>query len=386
MPPDLDDDLKSWLRLVSTPGVGRIKARRLLAALGSPQAVFDAPRSTLTELVDARAAAALHALPANLDTLWERTRAWLSDTPAGAVPRSLLTLGDPRYPRVLLELADPPMLLHALGRVDLLDRPLLAVVGSRHATAQGLEHARAFCRDLSRQGVCIVSGLALGIDAAAHEGALDGSGSTIAVVGTGLDRLYPRQNLTLAQHIAERGLVLSEFVLGTAAHASHFPQRNRIIAGLSLGTLVVEATLESGSLITARLALESGREVLAIPGSIHSPQSRGCHALIKQGAKLVECTQDILDELNLRTASPTVGLVASSSTCPAAGESDSETSDDADTDPILAALGWSPATLDVLQIRTGWSTSDLTVRLLELELTGAVARLPGQIFQRLAQA
>jgi DNA processing protein len=229
-----------------------------------------------------------------------------------------------------------------------------------------------------------VSGLAQGIDAAAHEGALEGSGSTIAVVGTGLDRLYPRKNLALGQLIAESGLLLSEYALGTPPLAAHFPQRNRIIAGLGLGTLVVEAALQSGSLITARLAIESGRDVMAIPGSIHSPQARGCHALIKQGAKLVESTEDILEELGIspRTnATPMSGL-AKDQPPPdiAAAESGDE------PDPVLRALGWSPATLDVLQVRTGLSASELTVRLLELELAGAVTLSPGQIFQRLAQA
>lgn len=378
-------ELGAWLRLIETPGVGRTRARRLLAALGSPQAIFEAPEAVLREVVDAQSARALRQAPAGLADLLARTRAWL-DASTSACPRQVLTLADTRYPRMLLEQPDPPVLLHATGRLDLLDRAAVAVVGSRNPTAQGRDNARAFARALGEAGVCVVSGLALGVDACAHEGALDTPGRTIAVVGTGLDRLYPRQNLALGQRIAQEGLVVSEYVLGTPAVAAHFPQRNRIIAALGLGTLVVEATLQSGSLITARMALEAGREVLAIPGSIHAPQSRGCHALIKQGAKLVESTDDILDELGILRASPMPAIGAipeglQNNPAPAQEAPEGDTAD-----PVLRALGWSPATLDVLQIRTGLSAADLAVRLLELELQGQVAQLPGQIFQRLAQA
>jgi DNA processing protein len=376
------EELDAWLRLLATPGVGRITARRLVASLGSAAAVFNASPAAWRELTDRRTAEALGRIPEGLNELLTRTRQWLEE--AAPYPRHILLLGDPRYPRLLLELADPPLLLYATGQLALLDRAAVAVVGSRNPTAQGHENARAFAKALSQAGVCVVSGLAQGIDAAAHEGALEGSGSTIAVVGTGLDRLYPRKNLALGQLIAESGLLLSEYALGTPPLAAHFPQRNRIIAGLGLGTLVVEAALQSGSLITARLAIESGRDVMAIPGSIHSPQARGCHALIKQGAKLVESTEDILEELGIspRTnATPMSGL-AKDQPPPdiAAAESGDE------PDPVLRALGWSPATLDVLQVRTGLSASELTVRLLELELAGAVTLSPGQIFQRLAQA
>ncbi len=388
-------ELGAWLRLIETPGIGRTKARRLLAAWGSPQAIFEAPEAALREVVDASSARALRQTPVGWADLLARTLAWLeASTPAS--PRHVLTLADARYPRMLLEQPDPPVMLHATGRIDLLDRAAVAVVGSRNPTAQGRDNARAFARALGEAGVCVVSGLALGVDACAHEGALGTPGSTIAVVGTGLDRLYPRQNLALGQRIAQEALVISEYVLGTPAVAAHFPQRNRIIAALGLGTLVVEATLQSGSLITARLALEAGREVLAIPGSIHAPQSRGCHALIKQGAKLVESTDDILDELGILRASPMPPIGAApdhSAGRPGDTRTDAqetppppETSDTDSSDPVLRALGWSPATLDVLQIRTGLSATDLTVRLLELELQGQVAQLPGQIFQRLAQA
>ncbi|MFM2057565.1 MAG: hypothetical protein RLY71_1950, partial [Pseudomonadota bacterium] len=262
-----------------------------------------------------------------------------------------------------------------------------------------------FACALSQAGLAVVSGLALGIDGAAHEGALLGPGGTIAVIGTGLDRVYPRSHLDLAHRIARHGLLLSEFPLGTAPLAANFPQRNRIIAGLGLGTLVVEAALQSGSLITARLAADHGREVFAIPGSIHSPQSRGCHALIRQGAKLVESTQDILEELRLAAPTPATATPAPAgrpgqaprpqraANSPAtAVQVQAEllptiVSDDAQaSDAVLEALGHGPATLDALQARTGWSTADLSVHLLSLELCGEVERLPGQLFQRLARA
>ena len=366
------DELAGWLRLLETPQVGRESARRLLAAFGSAQAVFDAPMAARREVVAATAAAALARPPAALDSLLSTTLAWLHATDAPA-PRHVITLGDPLYPPALLETADPPLLLYAQGQVDLLQRPAvtLAVVGSRNPTRQGIDNARAFAAHLSRAGLVVVSGLATGIDAAAHEGALDGPTGTIAVVGTGLDRVYPSRHLDLAHRIACSGILLSEYSLGTPPLPANFPLRNRIIAGLSRGTLVVEAALQSGSLITARLALEAGRDVFAIPGSIHSPQSRGCHTLIKQGAKLVDSAQDILEEFG--QASPAAGVPESPGA--AAGPAD----------PLLEALGYDPVSLEALIARTGRSAADLNGSLLELELDGRVARLPGQLFQRTAQ-
>ncbi|PPE68593.1 DNA-protecting protein DprA [Caldimonas thermodepolymerans] len=361
------DELAAWLRLVETPGIGRDSARKLLAAFGPPQAVFEHPPDAWREVVPPAQATALARPREDLAALVESTRQWL----AADAHRHVLTLGDPAYPRLLLETADPPLLLYAAGRLELLQAPSIAVVGSRHATAQGLENARAFAAHLSRGGLTVVSGLAAGIDGAAHEGALEGAGSTIAVVGTGLDRVYPTRHAPLAARIAAEGLLLSEYPLGMPPLAGNFPRRNRIISGLALGTLVVEAALQSGSLITARLALEQGREVFAIPGSIHAPQSRGCHALIKQGAKLVESAQDILEELHLPAASASPPPDAAPE--PPAAEAD---------DPVLAALGHDPATLDALVARTGWPAAQLNARLLELELEGRVARLPGQLFQR----
>ena len=375
-------EIGAWLRLLLTPRVGPASARRLLAALGSPQAVFAATRDVLASVASARETTELLKEPASLADQLASTLDWLASAPPGQA-RALITLADERYPASLLESADPPLLLFAQGRLDLLQAPSVAIVGSRHPTAQGQDNASAFAQALSQAGVTVVSGLALGIDGAAHEGALAaGRGSTIAVVGTGLDRVYPRSHLDLAHRIAQHGLLVSEFTLGTPPLPSNFPKRNRIVAGLSRGTLVVEAALQSGSLITARLALEMGREVLAIPGSIHSPQARGCHALIKQGAKLVETAQDVLEELHWPTpvkamAGDDLGI-----------DHDDGHDDDGEgaEDLVLRAMGYDPVGQDALSARTGLRPADLGARLLELELMGHVARLPGALFQRVGRA
>jgi DNA processing protein len=375
---DIDgDELAAWLRLALTDGVGRDAARRLLAAFGPPAALFAARPAAWRGVVGAELAEALGRPPDDLDERVATTRAWL----AGGRDRALWTLGDAAYPAALLHTPDPPLLLFAHGDPAWLARPAIAIVGSRSATAQGLDNARAFARALGDAGLVVVSGLAAGIDGAAHEGALAGRGGTIAVVGTGADRVYPARHRALAHRIVERGLVLSEFLPGTPPLAPNFPQRNRLIAALSQGTLVVEAALQSGSLITARLAAEMGREVFAIPGSIHSPQSRGCHALLRQGAKLVESAEDVLEELRpvLGRPRPDPAAVGPPDD---AGAADAGPADD----PLLAAMGHDPVTLDALSARTGWSVAALNVKLLELELDGRVARLPGGLFQRRAQA
>ena len=359
------DELDAWLRLLEAPQVGRETARRLLAAFGSPQAARDASDAAWREAAGVQRS---HSAPegrSSPEALTESTWQWLQG--ATMAPRSVVTLGDAQYPSALLETADPPLLLYVVGDADLLNRPALAVVGSRNPTPQGVENARAFAAGLGDSGFVVVSGLALGIDGAAHEGALRSASGTIAVVGTGLDRVYPRRHLELARRIAERGAIVSEFALGTPALAHNFPVRNRVIAGLAQGTLVVEAALQSGSLITARLAAEAGREVFALPGSIHAPQSRGSHALIKQGAKLVDSVQDIVEELR-----PPTRAGAAKAPLPAAESAD----------PVLRALGHDPTTLDALVARTGWPAPELNARLLELELDGRVDRLPGQLFQR----
>lgn len=365
------DELGAWIRLLETPGVGRESARRLLAAFGSPQAVFAASTVARREVVGAVAATALAESSEALDQQSRITLDWLAA--ATTAQRSVITLDHPLFPPALLHAADPPLMLYAQGRLELLGGEALAVVGSRNPTRQGTDNARAFSAHLSQAGFTVVSGLALGIDAAAHEGGLEGAASTLAVVGTGLDRVYPKRHLALARRIAEQGLIVSEYSLGTPPLPENFPNRNRIIAGLSRGTLVIEAALKSGSLITARLASESGRDVFAIPGSIHSPQSRGCHALIKQGAKLVESAQDILEELNLPGATSKIDTPQGELVL------DHE-------DAVLHALGFDPVSLDALVARTGWSAAALSVRLLELELNGQIARLPGQLFQRIGPA
>ncbi len=361
------DELAAWLRLLRTPGVGTESARKLLAAFGLPQEIFEHDGAAWQAVVGTRAARALGTVPEAIDAEVDRLQAWLGED-AG---RHVLTLGDALYPAELLQMADPPLMLYVQGDVQALHHPRrLAMVGSRNPTPQGEANAKQFAQALGEAGVCVVSGLAMGVDGAAHEGALQAGAFTIAVVGTGLDRVYPKRHLSLAHRICDQGAIVSEYPLGTPPLAAHFPQRNRIIAGLSQGTLVVEAAVQSGSLITARLAAEQGREVFAIPGSIHSPQARGCHALIRQGAKLVESAQDILEDLHLvpaRLADPGLDI-----------ETEGE-------DSLLEAMGYDPVSLDALQARTGLGTAHLQARLLELELQGDVSRLPGGLLQRLGR-
>ena len=354
----VDHGIEDWLRFTLVPGTGGATQRKLLTHFGSPGAALRASPLAISAILTANAAAAWRA-GANDDEI-RRVLAWL-DEPGNR----LLTLADAEYPATLLDTADPPTVLYLKGRAECLSRPALAIVGSRNATPQGLSTAREFARALGSAGLAIVSGLALGIDTAAHEGGLASPGGTIAVVGTGLDIVYPARNRDLAHRIAADGAIVSEFPLGTKAIPSNFPRRNRLISGLSRGVLVVEAATRSGSLSTARYAGEQGREVLAIPGSIHSPLSRGCHALIKQGAKLVESAADVLEELRMTT---TVTETASSRR---------------DDDPLLAALGHDPCDFDTLSQRTGLSVESLQTRLSELELDGEIACLPGGRFQRL---
>lgn len=360
--PALRDDAVDWLRLCLVPGVSGAAQRALLKAFGSPAAAVTASRAAVAAVAGPEAAKALEAGPD--PDLLRTTLAWLA-----APGCSLLALGDARYPAALLEIADPPTILHAMGDTSLLARPSLAIVGSRNATQQGAADAFHFARELSGRGFTVVSGLALGIDAAAHRGGLAGPSATVAVVGTGLDRVYPAANRALAHEIAQRGAIISEFALGTPPAAANFPRRNRLISGLSRGVLVVEAALASGSLVTARMALEQGREVFAMPGSIHSPHSKGCHWLLKQGAKLAESADDILAELGAAPpASP-----------PPPGPAPAH-----EAEPILAAMGHSPASLDALASRTGADAGTLAAELTRLELAGRVERLPGGLFRQLA--
>lgn len=354
-----DVSLKAWLALSLTRGLGGEGARRLLKEFGSPDAVLAASIGSLRTIVNSDVAAAItNGVP---DDLLAPTLAWLEDD-----RNHIVTLADSDYPQALLNITDPPLLLYVKGSLDLLNRTALATVGSRNATPQGINNAEAFAKSLSNAGLCVISGMAHGIDAAAHRGALQGQGGSIAVVGTGLDKVYPAANRDLAHALASQGALISEFPLGTPPLAANFPRRNRIISGMSIGCLVVEASLQSGSLITARLALEQGRDVFAIPGSIHAPQSKGCHALIKQGAKLVEAAQDILEELGMQLpAPPRVSGMP-----------------DADSE-LLQQLGFDPVDLDTLGSRCGLTVSKLSAMLLTLELDGRVCALPGGLYQRI---
>ncbi|MEO7159633.1 MAG: DNA-processing protein DprA [Polaromonas sp.] len=377
-------ELQAWLRLALTPGVGNTTARKLLTVFGSAQAIFEQSSATLKKLGSDKLASTLRSEPPKLAGQLQTTLDWLQ---AGD-DRRVAVLGDAAYPAALLDIEDPPLMLYMLGTLanetQKAARTIassLAIVGSRNPTPQGESNARQFARAFGSAGICVVSGLALGIDGAAHDGAMLGGGETIAVVGTGLDRVYPKKHLALAHRIAGQGMIVSEFPLGTPPLNANFPKRNRIISGLSRGTLVVEAALQSGSLITARLAAEQGKEVFAIPGSIHSPQSRGCHALIKQGAKLVEVAQDVLEELKMLPTGSGPALDALQA--PAQGD-DGDSPAPATEDPLLAALGFDAVSLDALQARTGLDTAHLQAQLLALELDGQVARLPGGLFQRMA--
>lgn len=367
------NELAAWLRLLLTPGLGRTSARALLARFGLPEAVWDHAEAQWAQVVGPAPAAAMAPGIDGLDAIVDVHERWL----AAGDDRHLIPLGDSRYPAELLQTADPPLVLFVHGRLDALAHPRrLAVVGSRNPTPQGTDNARAFAHALAHSGLSIVSGLALGVDGAAHDGALAAGGLTLAVVGTGLDRVYPSRHRALAHRIVAQGAMLSEYVLGTPPLAQNFPQRNRIISGLSAGTLVVEAALQSGSLITARMASEQGREVFAIPGSIHSTQSRGCHALIRQGAKLVESAQDVLEELHWGAGPTAPATARADATHPEAATHD--------TDPVLVAMGHDPVSLDAIQARTGLDTARLQAHLLTLELDGRVARLPGGLLQRVA--
>jgi DNA processing protein len=353
--------LEAWLRVTLVDGLGGAGVRQLLSVFGSPQQVLDAGILDLRRHVEPAQASTLAA--GGNAAAAAKTLEWLAQP-----GNHIVVLGDLDYPRLLLEIPDPPPLLYVKGDCRLLNCFALAIVGSRNATAQGIANAEAFARTLSDAGITIVSGLALGVDAAAHRGGLAGKASSIAVVGTGLDVVYPARNRTLAHALAERGALVSEFPLGMPALAANFPRRNRVISGVSRGCLVVEAALQSGSLITARLANEQGREVFALPGSIHSPLAKGCHRLIKQGAKLVDDASDILDEFNLTAVPVATGPAPAPDS--AAGR-------------LLAMLGHDPCSFDALAARAGMPPDHLAGLLLELELSGLIEKRPGNIYQRL---
>lgn len=364
------DPLPSWLRLAETPGLGPVRAQRLLARFGDPAGVLGAGEADLAAVVPAALAQALARPPApTLSTYINKALEWQAQ-PGNRV----LTLCDPAYPPLLRDIADPPLLLYCKGRVDLLAGTAVAIVGSRNATAQGAANARAFARALSEAGITVVSGLALGIDAAAHEGALGAIGATVAVVGTGADRIYPRRNDGLARRIAEEGCLISEYPLGMGPLAANFPKRNRVISGLSSAVLVVEAAAASGSLITAHVAIEQGRDVFALPGSIHAPLAKGCHKLIKEGAALVDTVEDVLLALH------------SAPLCRAAFHPDMPAFP-SEAHPkgaiLLPLLSNGPVHADALARLSALDPGILASELLALELAGMVERLPGGSFQRI---
>lgn len=383
-------DLPGWLRLTLAPRLGPVALRGLLGTFGLPTAILAASPGELRHHLPEATLRALLAPPdAGLQAQIDRTIAWMAEP-----GHHILTLADRAYPATLLALPDPPTLLYVRGRLDLLTQPSLGIVGARHATLQGTQNAEAFAEALSQAGQTVISGLALGIDAAAHTGALRGPGSTVAVIGTGPDIVYPARNRALTDHIAAEGTILSEFPLGAPASRFHFPRRNRLIAALGQGVLVVEAALQSGSLITARLAAELGRDVFAIPGSIHSPLSKGCHRLLRDGAKLVESAQDIFEELQGCTAPAEIrrhtqianpGVTPSAAPDPGHARIPPPQNNSSHTpdDPLLTALGYDPIALDALCERLGQAPSALSAQLFSLELAGHVERLPGNVFRRL---
>lgn len=386
-----------WLRLALTPGIGPVAVRELIERAGPPETILEQPHARLATMVGPRIAAALAAAPPADAPEVTRALEW-----AAGPGHHLLTLADPGYPERLREIGDAPPLLFVHGDPGRLARPAVAVVGSRSASRGGAETAEAFARTLAESGLSIVSGLARGIDAAAHRGAIGRAGGTVAVLGTGIDVIYPPGNRALVDAIlADGGTLVSEQPLGAGPLRANFPRRNRLIAGLSLGVLVVEAALRSGSLITARLAGEFGRDVFAVPGSIHSPLSRGCHALIKDGAKLVECANDIFSEfvfppsatieLPYARASRATGetpatpgdSAASSGPAwtdgtPVAAPGEPMTPDDA----LVEALGWDPVSAEQLALRCPIEPARLSVRLLELEFAGRVERLADGRYRR----
>ena len=393
---DPGDGVEAWLRLVHAPGVGAATARELLQRFGAPAAqvqhrghevatpatVQPARPHDQRALLRAkrRALAGAGLEPAAIDCLAgdgddagiRRDLDW-----ADGNSRHLLPLTDPRYPPRLREIADPPPLLYVEGDPEVLAYPALAIVGTRHPTPAGRETATAFARHLAGRGLIITSGLALGIDAAAHEGALAAGGLSVAVAGTGLDRVYPARHAALARRIAEHGALVSELPVGTRVTREAFPRRNRVLAGLCAGTLVIEAALRSGSLITARLALEQGRELFAIPGSIHNPVARGCHALIRQGAKLVETADDVLEEL-----APVLGPLPGAGAAPGEPAAPSPAADDPDYARLYACIDWEPRGIDELSECAGLAVGDVASMLLRLELEGAIRSVPGGLYQR----
>ena len=359
-----DSHTRDWLSLIRAPGLGPATLKPYLDNSSNSGELL----SQLRQSSDTRVKKALDEID---EAQVESDENWLNSS-----ENQLIHYFSPQYPAILREMIDAPFALFARGDVELLTFPQLAIVGSRSATQGGLANASAFAEFLAQNGIVITSGLAKGIDAAAHKGALNVNGGTIAIMGTGLDHIYPAEHKALAHQIADNGLILTEYPPGTGPHPGNFPRRNRLIAGLSLGTLVVEAAVKSGSLITARLASEMGRDVFAIPGSIHNPMARGCHFLIRQGAKLVVTAEDIVEEL-LPKFSPAEMPAAPSSTFEETGELED------DHLAILDAMGFDPVTTDQIVENSPFNAAEVSSILLLLELQGHVLSESGGRFIRL---
>lgn len=373
-----DFEIQAWLHLLHAPGLGIKKANLLLQTFGDAKTAIN--QKSFPKTCQIPAPAARYLQQANADDIHAEL-SWLAK--AG---NHILPLNDPLYPPQLRQIDEPPMLLFVKGQPEVLLLPQLAVVGSRNATQGGLNNTQAFCQDLSQKGFVITSGLAAGIDATAHQAALDANGQTVAVMGTGINQIYPKTNQNLAKAIVQSGAVVSELPFNTPPHANNFPRRNRIIAGLSLGTLVVEAAKKSGTLITARLSMEQNRPVMAIPGSIHNPHSKGCHALIKQGAKLVESAQDIAEELTSNVA------MLSEQIREQLEQQPGEILEKTEADPIcqlpesqqtiLQAMGYDPMTFDDLAAATKMNIAALNSDLMLLELSDWITKSAGSQYQR----
>ena len=368
-----DKHLVASLKLAAMSGIGQANRRRLLEQYSDPQLIFSTPVDQLKALLLIPSSRIRQAL----DNIDEQ----LIDQQLKLIRQhniQLVLSNDPAYPSRLHQVPDAPAVLFCRGKIDLLSGPQLAMVGSRNASPSGLRTAQAFATDFARAGLTITSGLASGVDTAAHRGALGNIGSTVAVVATGLDEVYPRQNLSLASEICEQGCMVSEYPPLTPARREQFPQRNRIISGLSLGVLVVEADTRSGSLITARLAGEQGREVFAIPGSIHLPTSRGCHQLIRQGAKLVETTSDVIQELK-----PALEAVLREQREPTLSTPGKEKALDPDAKKVLNQVDFAPTLLEDIAVHSNLPVELVSSKLLQLELAGRVSPLPGGRYQRI---
>ena len=369
------EELESWISLWRVSGVGAKYFQTLLSHFDDPAAVFNATSSSLKQA----------GISQNLaNTILDNKESdsakpdleWLN----AANNHYIITINCPEYPNLLKQTDSPPPLLYVHGELSIINDPQLAIVGSRNPTQSGLTSAYDFAKYLAQTGLCITSGLALGIDGSAHQGALDGNGPTIAITATGIDRVYPAKHRNLAHKIVESGAIISEFPIGTQPRSGNFPRRNRIISGLAHGTLVVEAALKSGSLITARLASEQGREVFAIPGSIHNPLAKGCHQLIRQGAKLVETAQDILEEM-------TAVIDLSEIDQPILDQPSNTNSTETNTDPehqiLLEKMGYDPIPIDQLVVSTGFKAESIAAMLLILELQNQVSSNGGGTYTRI---